>query len=58
VLSAEGEERTLEQSRWEERLRLEELLLLELEVRRLEVKRLMKSSIVFTGDFSPNLIRT
>lgn len=57
VLSADGEERTLEQPRWEdERLvtRLDKLLLLEPDVRRLGVKRLMKSSMVFTGDFSSN----
>lgn len=58
VLSADGEDRTLEQPRWEdERLvtRLDKLLLLEPDVRRLGVKRLIKSSMVFTGDFSSNL---
>lgn len=57
VLSAEGEVRTLEQPRCEEErlvTRLDRLLLLEPEVRRLGVKRLMKSSMVFTGDFSSN----
>ena len=60
VLSAEGEDRALEQPRVDERLvtRLEVELLLEPEVRRLGVKRLMKSSMVFTGDLSSNLIRT
>lgn len=60
VLSAEGEDSRLEQPLLEDRLvmRLEELLLLEPEVSRLGVKRLMKSSMVFTGDFSSNLILT
>ncbi len=55
VLSAEGGGQHAAATLWEdERLvaRLEELLLLEPEVRRLGVKRLMKSSMVFTGDFN------
>lgn len=60
VLSADGDDRMLEHPLAEERLvaRLEELLLLEPEVRRLGVKRLIKSSMVFTGDFNSNLRRT
>lgn len=58
VLSAEGDGSKLEHPLLEERFKLDELLLLEPEVRRLGVKRLMKSSMVLTGDFSSNLVRT
>ena len=60
MLSVDADEMMLEPARWVDRLaaRLDKLLLFEPEVRRLGVNFRMKSSMVFTGDFSSNLSLT